>query len=63
MLGLRNRQGVNLKDLKKLGYDLTQNEFYKDYLQQDIIRENQDVVNLNSVYYHLSNTIISNLLP
>ncbi len=63
MLGLRNRQGVNLKDLKKLGYDLPQNEFYKDYLQQDIIRENQDVVTLNSVYYHLSNTIISNLLP
>lgn len=63
MLGLRCRLGVNVESLLKLGYDITKNEFYQDYLEQEIIKEEVGVVTLNPIYYHLSNTIITNLLP
>lgn len=63
MLGLRCLLGVNVESLLKLGYDITKNEYYQDYLEQEIIKEEGGVVTLNPVYYHLSNTIITNLLP
>lgn len=63
MLGLRCRLGVRIDKLSKLGYEIETNQFYKDYLKQEIIKEDKGVVYLNPVYYHLSNTIIANLLP
>jgi len=62
MLGLRCASGIDLAKIKSLGRDLTQDEYYKDYLDQGILCENDGVVTLNSAYYHVSNTIISNLL-
>ncbi len=63
MLGLRSKIGVSVGKLLELGYDITKNEYYQDYLRQEIIKEEDGVVKLNPVYYHLSNTIITNLLP
>lgn len=61
MLGLRCFLGVDLKSLR--GYDLTLNPYFKDYVQQGIIKQEGDIVTLNPLFYHLSNAIISNLLP
>lgn len=63
MLGLRCKLGVSLSKLQELGYDITKNEYYKDYLSQEILKEEDGILRLNPVYYHLSNTIISNLMP
>ncbi len=60
MLGLRCNLGVKLP-LKN--YDITQNPYYADYLRQGILRKEGDRLFLNPMFYHLSNTIISNLLP
>lgn len=59
MLGLRCRLGVSLKSLKHI--DLSKNRYYLEYLKQGILKQNDDVVTLNPVFYHISNTIISNL--
>lgn len=63
MLGLRCKLGVDLKQLEKLGYDIKRNEFFEDYIKQDIIKVEADRLFLNPVFYHLSNTIILNLMP
>ncbi len=63
MLGLRCKIGVEIAKLEKLGYDITQNEYYKDYVLQGIITTDEQKLYLNPVFYHVSNTIISNLLP
>ncbi len=61
MLGLRCKIGVNLSNLKD--YDITKNVYFNDYISQGILIKKDDVIYLNPLYYHLSNTIISNLLP
>ncbi len=63
MLGLRCRLGVSVATLSKLGYDITKNKYYSDYIKQEIIKCENGIITLNPVYYHLSNTIIVNLLP
>lgn len=63
MLGLRCKLGVNLLKLKNLGYDILANEYCEEYVKQGILLKNDDVLKLNPIYYHISNTIISNLLP
>ncbi len=64
MLGLRCRLGVDLTVLKSLGYDLTKNKFFEEYLNSGVISiENERLVKLNPKFYHISNTIICNLLP
>ena len=63
MLGLRCKLGVDLSTVETLGYDITHNSFYEDYILQDILRQEGDRLFLNPVFYHLSNTIISNLIP
>lgn len=63
MLGLRCKLGVSEEDVKNFGYDITQNHFYNDYLKQGILKKENGVLYLNKIYYHVSNTIISNLLP
>lgn len=63
MLGLRCSLGVNLGQLNDLGYDIKTNKYFDDYLREDILILKQDKLFLNPVFYHLSNTIISNLLP
>lgn len=60
MLGLRCKLGVNLKDLKNC--DLTQNPSFKDFLSQGILKQSGDVVTLNPLFYHVSNSIISSLI-
>ncbi len=63
MLGLRCKLGVQKDKLQSLGFDITQNVYYDDYIKQGIIQEKDDTIYLNHVFYHLSNTIIANLLP
>lgn len=63
MLGLRCRLGVDTKLLLQHGYDICQNEYFQDYLTQGIITESDGVIRLNPIYYHISNSIITNLLP
>lgn len=59
MLGLRCCLGVDLKTLKN--YDLTKNSYFEEYIKQEILIKKGDKVSLNPLYYHISNTIISNL--
>lgn len=61
MLGLRCKLGVDLQDLGE--YSLKQNPYFCDYLNQGILTQENDRAYLNPLYYHISNTIISNLLP
>ncbi|MBP3619403.1 MAG: radical SAM family heme chaperone HemW [Clostridia bacterium] len=67
MLGLRCDIGVNLRALKKYSYDLSENGYFKEYCKQGILQVEQSangiIIKLNPKFYHLSNTIISNLLP
>ena len=61
MLGLRCCKGVDLEKLKAKGCDLANNYYYQDYLKQGVLRVESGKVYLNPVFYHISNTIISNL--
>lgn len=63
MLGLRCNLGVDLKQVESLGYVLPENIYFKDYKSQQIIVVKKDKMFLNPLFYHLSNTIISNLIP
>ncbi|MBE7075829.1 MAG: radical SAM family heme chaperone HemW [Clostridiales bacterium] len=62
MLGLRCFIGVDLNELKELGYDITQNEYFFSYLNQGVLTQKEEKIFLNPIYYHISNTIISNLI-
>lgn len=59
MLGLRCCLGFDIKDLKKI--DLNKNPYFHDYLKAGILNIKDDIVKLNPIFYHQSNTIISNL--
>ncbi len=61
MLGLRCKLGVNLTEIEKLGYNLVENKYYKDYVSNGILTRKQNMLYLNPLFYHISNTIISNL--
>lgn len=63
MLGLRCKLGVDLTKVKSMGYDWQANSYYKDYILQGVLLQKGDVLYLNPTFYHISNTIISNLLP
>ncbi len=60
MLGLRCNLGVALPIS---GYEIEKNPYFEQYLAQGILKEENSRLYLNPLYYHLSNTIISNLLP
>ena len=62
MLGLRCDVGVNMKKILKLGYDITKNSYYKNYVENKILLQKGSKLNLNKKYYGVSNTIICNLL-
>lgn len=63
MLGLRCKLGVDIEKLKEFGYDISKNSYYLDYLNQGILKQTDNFLYLNEIFYHISNTIISNLLP
>lgn len=63
MLGLRCKLGFSIEEVKQMGYDISENSYYKDYLNQGVLKFIEGRLFLNPVYYHISNTIISNLLP
>ena len=62
MLSLRCNLGLDLKKLENYGKDLTENQYFVQYLSQGILLREGDRVYLNSAFYHISNTIISNLI-
>ena len=62
-LGLRCESGVDLKILKKLGYDITKNENYEKFKKENIIFEKNGKIFLNKENYLVSDYIISHLLP
>ncbi len=63
MLGLRCNVGVSASKLLSLGYDITKNEYYEEYLKDGIIKNENGTILLNDLFYHVSNTIICNLIP
>ena len=63
MLGLRCKNGIDLTYLNKLGINLEENEYFKQYLQQDILKKENEKVYLNPEYYGVNNFIIVHLLP
>ncbi|MGN1200833.1 MAG: radical SAM family heme chaperone HemW [Candidatus Caccovivens sp.] len=63
MLGLRCNLGIDKVKLTQMGYDIEKNPYFEDYLKQGIIEEKNGKIFLKPIYYHISNTIISNLLP
>lgn len=63
MLGLRCNQGANINSLKELGYDISKNEYFLQYIKQNILKTENNKIFLNERFYDVSNTIISNLLP
>ena len=62
MLGLRCKLGFKISDLKKLGYDITENKAYEQFLQKNILIKHGDLVKLNEKYYGVSNSVICELL-
>lgn len=60
MLGLRCNLGVDIKSLQ--GYDIKNNPYYADYIKQGILLQKENIITLNPLFYHLSNTIIANLM-
>lgn len=62
-LGLRCFSGVDLKILQALGFDLRENDYYKKFLHDGILKEKEGKVYFNKNYYLVSDYIISHLLP
>ena len=63
MLGLRCRLGVDNDKLKQFGYDLTQNEYFKNFVRDCVLIKEGEIIKLNPQYYGVSNFIITRLLP
>ncbi len=63
MLGLRCQEGVSIKDLQKLGYDITQNPSFAKFVERGILKIKDDIVTLNPDFYGVSNSVIVKLLP
>lgn len=62
MLGLRCCLGVDLKNLQKLGYDVSKNAYFEDYVHKQILYIKDGKMFLNPKFYAVSNIIISNLI-
>lgn len=62
MLGLRCKKGIDKKYLKSLGYDIEKNNYLKEYIQNNILIENERIY-LNPDFYGVNNYIIVHLLP
>ena len=63
MLGLRCDAGVDLNQLNSLEYGIEKSPYFEQYLLQGILQKSENLIKLNPIYYHISNTIISNLIP
>ena len=63
MLGLRCDLGFSKAYLLSLGYDITKNSSFKEFLNKKFLIENGDNVKLNPDQYGVSNYIIVKLLP
>ena len=63
MLGLRTRYGFEVERVKRLGYDISKNENYKNFLSQGIIKEKDGFVAINDDYFGVCNDIIVKLFP
>ena len=62
MLGLRCEVGFNIKDVLKLGYDITKNQNFNEYLKENILIKEGDKIKINPKYYGVNNYIIANIL-
>lgn len=62
MLGLRCEVGFNIKDVLKLGYDITKNQNFNEYLKENILIKEGDKIKINPEYYGVNNYIIANIL-
>ena len=63
MLGLRTRYGFEVERVKRLGYDITKNENYQNFLSQGIIKEKDGFIAINDDYFGVCNDIIVKLFP
>ncbi len=63
MLGLRCRLGFNIEEIKTLGYDISSNKSFQEFIKKDILKIQNKNVFLSSKYYIVNNQIISSLLP
>lgn len=62
MLGLRCFLGFSKSELKSLGYDISQNDNFKEYIKKGILFEEGDNITLNSDFYGVNNYIITSIL-
>ncbi len=62
MLGLRCYEGVSIKKLKDLGYNILENENCKAFLQKGILRKENGKLFLEPSYYVVSDYIIEHLI-
>ena len=62
MLGLRCKFGFKISDLKTMGYDITKNKPYAEFLQKNILIKLGNSIRLNEKYYGVSNSVICELL-
>ncbi len=64
MLGLRCFKGIDISYLKKLNYDIEKNQYYNQYIKENVlIKKSANRVILNPKYYEVNNLIITNLMP
>ena len=63
MLGLRCKFGFDYKEIIELGYDIFSNDYFKKYLNENILIKEDDRIYLNPSFYGVSNTIICDILP
>lgn len=63
MLGLRYNGGVSIEYLKKLGYNIENNENLAYFTDKNIISRDQNRIYLNPDFYGINNFIIVKLLP
>lgn len=63
MLGLRCSNGIDKEYLKSQGFDIGQNEYYKDFVARGILKVEGQKVYLSEDYYFVNNFIIVSLLP
>ncbi len=63
MLGFRCRNGIDIKYLEKLGYNIEENKDIDKYNKKNILIRKSDKIYLNSDYYGINNYIIIKFLP
>lgn len=63
MLGLRCKNGIDIKFLKDLNYDIEKNQYLNEFIERGILKRTENKIFINPEYYGINNFIIVHLLP